>query len=261
MKVVLFCGGQGTRIRDYSEAVPKPMVPVGYRPILWHLMKYYAHFGHTDFILALGYKADVIKNFFLNYDEAASNDFVLTNSGRSVELMSSDIADWKITFVDTGTNANVGQRLSAVRSHLGDDEIFMANYADGLTDMDLNAHIDDFKAGDAAVKFLAVQAPTSYHIVEVADERLVTGISPMADSDIRINGGFFVLRQEIFDHMNDGEDLIEGPIDRLVKQGRVQAALCESFWAPMDTFKHKQRLDGLFESGEAPWMLWDKDSS
>ena len=146
MKVVLFCGGRGTRIRDYTEEVPKPMVPVGFRPILWHLMKYYAHFGHTEFILALGYKADVIKNFFLNYDEAESNDFVLSDGGRNVELMSSDIAEWKITFVDTGMNANLGERLCAVQSYLGDDEVFLANYADGLTDIDLNAYVDEFRA-------------------------------------------------------------------------------------------------------------------
>ncbi len=256
MKVVLFCGGRGTRIRDYSEKVPKPMVPVGYRPILWHLMKYYAHFGHTEFILALGYKADVIKNFFLNYDEAESNDFVLTNGGRSVELMSSDIADWTITFVDTGMNANLGERLLAVRPHLGDDEVFMANYADGLTDMDLTAYVDDFIAGDAVAKFLAVTPPVSYHLVDIGEGGRVEGIAPMAESPIRINGGFFVLRQAIFDHLNEGEELVVEPFKRLLKEGKLEAAECDTFWAPMDTFKDQQRLDDLFQSGEAPWMLW-----
>ena len=118
MKVVLFCGGLGTRLREYSEALPKPMVEIGYRPILWHIMKYYAFYGHKEFILCLGYKADVVKKYFLNYDECVSNNFVLTKSGQNVELLSSDISDWKITFVDTGLSSNIGQRLRAVKSFL-----------------------------------------------------------------------------------------------------------------------------------------------
>ena len=124
MKVVLFCGGMGMRMREYSEAVPKPMVPIGYRPILWHVMKYYAHYGHKDFILCLGYKADVIKNYFRNYDECVSNDFVLSGGGKNLELLNSDIDDWRITFVDTGLTANIGQRLKAVEKHLQDEEVF-----------------------------------------------------------------------------------------------------------------------------------------
>src|SRR6516225_994670 len=127
MKVVLFCGGFGMRMREYSEAVPKPMIPIGYRPILWHVMKYYAHYGQKDFILCLGYKADVIKNYFRTYDECISNDFVLSGGGRKVELLSSDIDDWRITFVDTGLNANIGQRLKAVEKYLQDEDIFLAN--------------------------------------------------------------------------------------------------------------------------------------
>jgi Nucleotidyl transferase len=118
MKVVLFCGGFGMRMREYSEAVPKPMVPIGYHPILWHVMKYYAHYGHKDFILCLGYKADVIKKYFLEYDECVTNDFVITNGGRNVKLLNSDIHDWTITFVDTGLTSNIGQRLKAVEKHL-----------------------------------------------------------------------------------------------------------------------------------------------
>src|ERR687889_1700501 len=128
MKVVLFCGGQGLRLRDYSENVPKPMVPIGYRPIMWHLMKYYAHHGHKDFILCLGHKADVIKDFFLNYSEALANDFVLTDGGRHVELLSSDIGEWRITFVDTGLHSNIGERLAAVRHHLDEEDHFLATY-------------------------------------------------------------------------------------------------------------------------------------
>ena len=125
------------RMREYSEALPKPMVPIGYRPILWHVMKYYAHYGHKDFILCLGYKADVIKKYFLEYDECVSNDFVLSKGGKNLELLNSDIHDWNITFVDTGLTSNIGQRLKAVQEHLQGEEIFLANYTDGLSDVPL----------------------------------------------------------------------------------------------------------------------------
>ena len=142
MKVVLFCGGLGLRMREYSEAVPKPMVPIGPRPILWHLMKYYAHFGHRDFILCLGYKADVIKRYFLDYDETVSNDFVMTEGGKNVRLLASDIHDWKITFVDTGLTSNIGTRLRAVREYVQDDEMFLANYSDGVANLPLPDMVD-----------------------------------------------------------------------------------------------------------------------
>ena len=142
MKVVLFCGGLGLRLRDYAEHVPKPMVSIGYRPILWHVMKYFAHFGHKDFILCLGYRADLIKQYFLNYNECLSNDFVLSNGGKSLDLANSDIHDWKITFADTGLRSNIGQRLLAVRKYLANEEVFLANYADGLTDLDFSSYLD-----------------------------------------------------------------------------------------------------------------------
>src|SRR5262245_21967540 len=122
MKVVLFCGGLGMRLREYSEQLPKPMIPLGYRPILWHVMKYYAHYGHKDFILCLGYKADLVKNYFLNYDECLSNDFMLSQGGKKRHLFNSDIQDWRITFVDTGRASNIGQRLKAVEDHLQGEE-------------------------------------------------------------------------------------------------------------------------------------------
>ena len=135
MKVVLFCGGLGMRLKEYSEIIPKPMINIGYRPILWHVMKYYAHFGHKEFILCLGYKADIIKNYFLNYNEYLSNDFTLTEGGRNIALESSDIQDWKITFVDTGLHANIGMRLKAVQKYVENDEYFLANYTDGLSEL------------------------------------------------------------------------------------------------------------------------------
>ena len=147
MKVVLFCGGLGLRLGDGPNAIPKPMVLVGQRPILWHVMKYYAHFGHKDFILCLGHKSGAIKDYFLNYSEAVSNDFVLSGGGRELKLLTQDIEDWRVTFVETGLNSTIGQRLRAVREHLGDDEVFLANYSDGVTDLHLPTVIDEFNAG------------------------------------------------------------------------------------------------------------------
>src|SRR3954454_11293271 len=154
VKVVLFCGGMGMRLRDYSDQIPKPLVEIGQRPILWHLMKYYAHFGHREFILCLGYQGQKIKEYFLNYDECTTNDFVLTDGGRSLDLLSRDIEDWKITFVDTGRSSLIGERLRRVKEHVGDDELFLANYADALTDMDLNAYVDHFAQRDSTAIFV-----------------------------------------------------------------------------------------------------------
>ena len=203
MKVVLFCGGLGMRIREQSDSIPKPMVPIGYRPLLWHVMKYYAHYGHKDFILCLGYKADVVKNYFLNYDECVSNNFVLSQGGNKLKLLNSDIHDWNITFVDTGISSNIGQRLKAVESYLEGESVFLANYSDGLTDLPLPEYIDHFLQRDKIGSFLAVTPSQSYHVVSV-DGELAGGIRPIAETGILINGGFFAFRTEIFNFMKEG---------------------------------------------------------
>src|SRR5687768_1501893 len=154
MKVVLFCGGFGMRMREYSESIPKPMVPIGYRPILWHVMKYYAHYGHKDFILCLGYQADAIKEYFLNYEECLSNDFTMSQGGKHLQLFNSDIQDWKITFADTGLTSNIGQRLKAVQKYLEGEEVFLANYSDGLTDLDLPTLIQYSRQHDKIATFV-----------------------------------------------------------------------------------------------------------
>ena len=156
MKVVLFCGGLGTRLREHSETIPKPLVNIGHRPILWHLMRYYAHFGHKDFILCLGYRGDLIREFFLNYGERLSNDFVLSPDRKKIELPTSDIEDWRITFVDTGLHSNIGQRLLRVRQFLAGERAFLANYADGLTDLPLDRHVADFERRSVIASIVAV---------------------------------------------------------------------------------------------------------
>jgi glucose-1-phosphate cytidylyltransferase len=257
MKVVLFCGGLGTRIREYPEPVPKPMVTIGYRPILWHVMKYYAHFGHKDFILCLGYKADVVKHYFLNYDECVSNDFVLSNGGRKLELMSSDIQDWNITFVDTGLTANVGQRLKSVEPYLEGETVFLANYSDGVTNLPLPEYIDYFLQRNKVGAFLAVRPNQSFHMVSFEGD-VVTAVQPIAQAGVWINGGFFVFRKEIFSYIKDGEELVEQPFRRLMEQGELLGYKYDGYWACMDTFKDRQQLDDLYTRGEAPWELWRK---
>jgi glucose-1-phosphate cytidylyltransferase len=258
MKVVLFCGGLGMRLREYSEAVPKPMVPIGYRPILWHVMKYYAHFGHKDFLLCLGYKADVIKEYFLNYNECVSNDFVLENGGSELRLLSRDIQDWRITFLDTGATTNIGGRLRAVSRFLKDDEVFLANYSDNLTDLPLDSLTDAFMRSDSIGAFMAVRPRQSFHVVSVGSDGAVDSIKHVNEANLWINGGYFVLRRSIFDYMREGEELVEEPFQRLIREGRLMSHRHTGFWACMDTFKERQDLEDLYARGNAPWEVWRK---
>ena len=258
MKVVLFCGGLGMRLRQYSETMPKPMVTVGYRPILWHVMKYYAHFGHADFILCLGHRGDLIKKYFVNYDECVSNDFVLTKGGKNLSLLNSDIGDWRITFVDTGLNANIGQRLCAVRKHLAGEEMFLANYADGLTDLHFPDYLSRFRAGDKIASFMSVKPTQSFHVVTIKNDHEVAAIKPMADSPLWINAGYFIFRKGIFDYIKPGEDLVKEPFQRLIKGHRIMTHKHEGFWMAMDTFKDKQYLDEMVSRDSVPWEVWRK---
>jgi glucose-1-phosphate cytidylyltransferase len=256
VKVVIFCGGQGLRMREASETLPKPMVPIGSRPVLWHVMKYYAHFGFTDFILCLGYRAEAIKQFFLTYNEALSNDSVLSDGGANIQLLKTDIHNWNITFVDTGLEACIGERLRAVRHLLRDEEMFLANYGDTLTDADLPAMIERVETTGATASFLAIRPNYSFHIVSMDGQGVVSGIHDVTQSNLWINGGYFVLRSELLDDLGPGEELVEEPFRRLLAQNKLLAQRHEGFWAPMDTLKDKQQLESMHDSGRAPWELW-----
>lgn len=257
MKVVLFCGGLGTRLKEYSETIPKPMVDIGYRPIIWHLMKYYAHFGHKDFILCLGYRGDYIKQYFLNYDECLSNDFTLGHGGQEIHLYNSDISDWTITFVDTGLNSNLGQRLQAVEKYLGDEEVFMANYSDGLSDLDLSAYLENFYRQDKIASFLSVRPSQSFHHVTYDEIGLVNSIGPINQGDFWINGGFFVFKKEIFEYIRSGEELVVEPFQRLIANQQLITYRNPGFWACMDTFKEKKLFDDMYSQGDRPWAVWE----
>ena len=256
MKVVLFCGGLGLRLRDYADHIPKPMVPIGYRPILWHVMKYFAHYGYNEFILCLGYRGNLIKKYFLDYNEYLSNDFVFSKGGKSLELANSDIHDWKITFADTGIRSNIGQRLLAVKQYVADEEIFLANYTDGLTDLDLTQYLAYARQRDKIATFLSVKPNQSYHIVQTDNDGLVTSIKEVAQSGIRINAGFFLLKRDIFKYIRPGEELVIEPFHRLIEHRQLAAYQYDGFFAAMDTFKDKQQLDDLNECEQPPWEVW-----
>lgn len=256
MKVVLFCGGAGLKLPDSPVRVPKPMVEIGYRPILWHVMRWYAHWGLRDFVLCLGDRADLVKRYFLTYDEALSNDFVLSNGGRTVELLSSDIQDWRITFADTGRHTRVGGRLLAVRRYLEGEEVFCANYGDIVTDAPFPTLLEDFKRQGKVAAFLSVRPPYSFHIVDHEGDGTVTTITDTAGADLWINGGYYFFRQEVFDYVHGDEDLVEEPFARLIADDQLIAYRHEGFWISLDTLKDLQTLESLYASGSPPWAVW-----
>lgn len=235
MKVVLFCGGLGLRLRGVTGLVPKPMVPVGGRPLLWHIMKYYAHFGHCDFLLCVGHQAEVIRRYFGREEFRADG--------------------WRVTFVDTPLDASIGERFSAVRDHL-DDEVFLANYGDTVTDAPLPALIAAHLSSGKAASLLSVQPNYTFNVVSTGGSRLVDGFHDIAESGIRINGGYFVFHRRVFDYLEQGEDLPE-MFRRLIAARELVSYAYDGFWAPMDTLKDKERLEALVASGGSVWQVWE----
>jgi glucose-1-phosphate cytidylyltransferase len=256
MKVVLFCGGLGTRLREHSDTIPKPLVNIGYQPILWHLMRYYAHFGHKDFILCLGYRGDMIREYFLNYNECLTNDFVMSEGGRKIEPFQTDIQDWRITFVDTGLHSNIGERLLRVRRFVEDEPIFLANYADALTDLPLNDHIERFDRSGAVGGLLATRTSASFHSVQFDDGGWVSSFGKLKETEFWLNAGFFLFRPGVFDYIEEGDELVEKPFDRLIAERKLWVNRYTGFWQQMDTFREKIMYDRMEARGETPWMVW-----
>jgi glucose-1-phosphate cytidylyltransferase len=257
VKVVLFCGGLGTRLREHSDSLPKPLITVGDRPILWHLMRYYAHYGHTEFILCLGYHGDKIREYFLNYDECMSNDFTLSDGG-SCQLHSADVSAWNIRCVDTGLHSNIGQRLLRAREFVQDEPMFLANYSDGLSDLPLDELIERFAHSNSLAAFAAVERPRAAAAIYSDPTGYVSGIETPHGAAALINGGFFALRPGIFDVLNEGEELLEEPFARLVSQGRLMSYRHDGFWHSMDTFADKITFDRMAAQGNCPWAVWDR---
>jgi glucose-1-phosphate cytidylyltransferase len=252
MKVVLFCGGMGTRIREYSESVPKPLIPLGSQPIMRHVMQYYSDYGHDDFILCLGYKANVIKDFFLNSKPQTYSDCVVSGSGK-VEMLGEMQKDWRVSLIDTGIWRNIGERLWAVREHVRNEKMFLANYSDGLSDVNLDDMIAKFEASDKLACFLAVRPPLTYHLADIEEGGRVREFRSSDRSDIWINGGYFLMRSEIFDYMREGEELVLEPFTRLIAEDKLMAYKHEGFWRSMDTLRDWQTLEAMVERGDMPW--------
>jgi glucose-1-phosphate cytidylyltransferase len=260
LKVVILCGGYGTRIRDVADNIPKPMIPVGRYPILWHIMKYYANFGHQDFVLCLGYKSQVIKDFFLNY-EAHTKDFTIALGKREkIEFHTDhDESDWSVTLADTGLEAMTGARIARIRKYIGDDEHFMLTYGDGVGDIDIDKLIKFHISHDRVLTVTGVRPPGRFGELMNSPEGKVTEFNekPQA-TEGRISGGYFVCSRKIFEYLDDREDLTfeQEPMRKLVAEGQMMMYEHDGFWQPMDTYRDYIYLNGLVTKGEAPWVKW-----
>jgi len=250
MKVILFCGGLGTRLREYSATIPKPIVQIGCRPIIWHLMQYYAHYGHTEFVLCLGYRGDLIKQYFVEHADRVDLD------AETLEVRPDSGERWKITFADTGLDANIGQRLKRVQHHVADAPIFLANYSDALTDLPLETYLESVRRRDKIASFICVSPRESFHTVSFGRDGLVDDIQTLAQAGVWINGGFFVFKREFFDYLKEGDDLVGEPFRRLIGLRQLTAYRHDGFWRCMDTFKDKQVFDDMEARGDTPWQVW-----
>jgi glucose-1-phosphate cytidylyltransferase len=258
MKVVILCGGFGTRIRDVKDDIPKPMIPIGRFPILWHIMKYYASFGHREFILCLGYKSTVIKDFFLNYD-AHTKDFTI-ELGRKDEISFHtvhDELDWKVTLAETGLDAMTGSRIKQIQKYIG-NENFMLTYGDGVGDIDLDSLSRFHQQHGRILTVTGVRPPGRFGELVHADGVITEFNEKPQAAGGRISGGFFVARPDIFDYLIDDEKLVfeQEPIRNLVNDRQLMVFEHDGFWQPMDTSREYQLLNLLYAKGDAPWVRW-----
>lgn len=258
MKVVILCGGFGTRIRDVADDIPKPMIPIGPQPILWHIMKYYSSYGHTDFILCLGYKGHMVKNFFINY-EAHTKDFTIT-LGRTGEIRyhtNHNESNWRVTLADTGLMTMTGARIARIHKYVGNEE-FMLTYGDGVGDVDLDRLVAFHHSHGKVLTVTGVRPPGRFGELMV-DAGQVTEFNekPQATGG-KISGGFFVASPQLFDYLDEREDLVfeKEPMRKLVSDGQMMVFEHDGFWQPMDTNREYQILNSLYEKGIAPWVKW-----
>ena len=258
MKTVILCGGLGTRIRDVSDNLPKPMIPISGYPILWHIMKFYASFNYNNFILCLGYKSETIKDYFLNYEKTISNisiDFSKKIDNVKYELPIEPI-DWKITLVETGLNSMTGSRISKIKNYIGSDPYFFLTYGDGLCDVDVDDLLKFHKSHGRILTLTGVRPPARFGELNSTIEGIVTEFNekPQALSG-RISGGFFVCSNDIFNYLNDTNELVfeDAPIKNLVKENQLMVYEHNGFWQCMDTYRDWQLLNNLSENSKAPW--------
>jgi len=256
IKTVILAGGLGSRLSEETDLKPKPMVEIGGRPILWHIMKIYAHYGLTDFIVCLGYKGYVIKEYFANY-VLHNSDFTVDLSKNQIEFHASDAESWRVTLVDTGEKTMTGGRLKRVGRFLGDTDPFCMTYGDGIADIDLVSLLDFHHAKGCLATMTAVQPPGRFGAAFLQEDRVIRFTEkPMGDGGY-INGGFFVLSPKVLDFI-DGDDSgwEQKPLEHLAQSGQLAAYRHDGFWLPMDTFRDKMMLEELWKSGRAPWKVW-----
>lgn len=258
MKVVLFCGGRGLRLREYSDKLPKPMIPIGEEPVLLHLMRYYAHFGHTEFVLCLGYQGHKVRSHFESLGAVTvpdgASDAVLDPAVARMRL-----GTWSLTFVQTDVEDTIGDRLRKARPFVEDDELFLANYSDDLADAPLDVLIENMRSRpDVVGSFLSVKPNLSLHCVDANADGTVTGVSLLRDRGLRVNGGYFVFRRAIFDVLLPGDELVLEPFARLIERRALIAHEHVGFWGPLDTLKDHQYLEELDAGGAAPWKVWER---
>ena len=260
MKTVILCGGFGTRIRDVADNIPKPMIPIGNKPVLWHIMKYYSAWNFKDFVLCLGYKSDVIKNFFLNY-ETSINDITITLGEKNpIEIHNKHPeTGWKITMAETGLNAMTGARVKKIFKYVKDEENFMLTYGDGVGDIDIKKLVDFHNSHGKIITVTGVRPPGRFGELVYNDHQVVTGFNEKPQvTGGRINGGFFICRKELFNYLNDDEDLVfeQEPLINLVKDSQMRVYEHDGFWQPMDTYREYSLLNSLYNKGKAPWVIW-----
>jgi glucose-1-phosphate cytidylyltransferase len=258
MKVVILCGGYGTRIRDVAEDIPKPMIPIGSLPILWHIMKYYASLGHRDFILCLGYKSESIKDFFLNY-EAHTKDFTI-ELGRKESLIfhtDHEESDWRVTLADTGLKSMTGARIKRIQKYVGDED-FMLTYGDGVGNIDLKALLEFHRGHGRTLTVTGVRPPGRFGELAHSNGVITEFNEKPQAAGGRISGGFFVATPQIFNYLGDDEELVfeQRPMRKLVEDQQLMMFEHDGFWQPMDTSREFQLLNSLYDTGEAPWVNW-----
>jgi len=258
MKAVILAGGLGTRIAEESDSKPKPMVEVGGRPLLWHIMKSYSYHGINEFVICLGYKGYVIKEFFFNYYRHTSDLEINLKTGDH-QILNSKSEDWKVTLVDTGAETMTGGRLKRVAPYLG-DETFCLTYGDGLSDIDITAELEFHRANGKLATVAAVQPPGRFGVLNMDQNKHVTSFEEKPSDEIGwINGGFFILEPKVIDYIEDDSTSWElAPLSDLAQDGQLAAFQHSGFWKPCDTLRDKRDLEKLWDSGVAPWRMWDR---
>jgi glucose-1-phosphate cytidylyltransferase len=258
MQVVILCGGKGTRLREETEYRPKPMVPIGDYPILWHIMKIYAHYGHTDFILCLGYKGNVIKDYFLSYQTMLSDFSVRLGNRNEITYHGSPVAeDWRVTLANTGEDTMTGGRVKRIEKYITGDQ-FMLTYGDGVGDVNVDALVKFHQRHRKLATMTGVRPPGRFGEVTTKKDRVtVFNEKPQATGGL-INGGFFVLSRGIFKYLNDDSNLVfeNDPLRNLTADGQLMCYAHEGFWQPMDTFREFELLNRLWKTDRAPWKVW-----